>query len=62
MNELEKQVNHYYIKRFSEKNVECKQYEREVTVYRELYKEKCAEVERLELIIELLFKRLENRT
>lgn len=58
--ELSKQVNEFYINRYKEAAQKRKNAEQKAAALQELYEQKCNEVERLELIVDLLFKRLEK--
>ena len=60
MTELEKQVNNYYVKRYKEEAEKYKLLEKKFLILCERYEEKIKELERSELITELLIERLEK--
>lgn len=55
MNELEKSVSRFYMKEREAEKIQRIQAEKRAAAYQELYESKCKELERAELIIELLF-------
>lgn len=61
MNELEKSVNRFYIKETHEAKIKLKNAEEKLNLITQLYNEKVKELERAELIIELLFERLSKK-
>ena len=61
MNELEKSVNRFYIKETHEVKIKLKNAEEKLSLMTQLYNEKVKELERAELIIELLFERLSKK-
>ena len=62
MTELEKSVIKFYLDKHKEDVKKCAKLERDLSAMTDLYREKVKELERAELIIEILFRRLENRT
>lgn len=61
MTELEKSVIHFYTNKHKEDVKEKTKLERDLATMTDLYHEKCKELERAEVIIEILFNRLENK-
>lgn len=61
MTELEKSVIKFYTDKHKEDVAKRAKVELELKAMTDLYREKCKELERAEVIIEILFKRLENR-
>lgn len=61
MTDLEKSVIQFYINKHKEDVKKINRLERDLNAMTDLYREKTKEVERAEVIIEILFNRLENK-
>ena len=61
MTELEKSVIRFYMDKHKQDVCKYERSERDLQAMTDLYREKCKELERAEIIIEILFKRLENK-
>jgi len=61
MTDLEKSVIQFYINKHKEDAKKISRLERDLNAMTDLYREKTKEVERAEMIIEILFSRLENK-